>query len=70
MEQNGVSYEDWLAWDGISQTIPIEQSTSIGTAMTILSENGGWLLWEYLSELADHSPNLLAVLGGLSADCQ
>ena len=65
LEQNGVSYEDWLAWDGISQTIPIEQSTSIGTAMTILSENGGWLLWEYLSELADHSPNLLAVLWGV-----
>ena len=43
----------------------VEQTSSIGTAMTILSENGGWLLWEYLSELADHSPNLLAVLWGV-----
>ena len=33
--------------------------------MTILSENGGWLFREYLRELADHIPGLLAVFWGL-----
>ena len=33
--------------------------------MTTLSESRGWLLREYLPQLADHAPGLLAVLSGL-----
>ncbi len=68
LEQNGISYEEWLTENGFydSYNIPfVEQTASIGTAVTILSENGGWLLREYLGELADHSLNLLAVFWGL-----
>ena len=42
-----------------------EQAIGIGTAVTTLSENSGWLLREYLPQLADHAPGLLAVLSGL-----
>ena len=42
-----------------------EQAIGIGTAVTTLSENHGWLLREYLPQLADHAPGLLAVLSGL-----
>ena len=42
-----------------------EQAIGIGTAVTTLSENHGWLLREYLPQLADHAPGLLAVLWGL-----
>ena len=68
LEQNGISYEEWLTENGFydSYNIPlVEQTASIGTAVTILSENGGWLFWEYLRELADHTPGLLAVFWGL-----
>ncbi len=68
LEQNGISYEEWLTENGFydSYNIPlVEQTTSIGTAVAILSENGGWLLREYLGELADHIPGLLAVFWGL-----
>ncbi len=68
LEQNGISYEEWLAENGFydSYNIPlVEQTASIGTAVTILSENGGWLFREYLRELADHIPGLLAVFWGL-----
>ena len=68
LEQNGISYEEWLTENGFydSYNIPlVEQTASIGTAVAILSENGGWLLREYLGELADHSLNLLVVLWGL-----
>ena len=68
LEQNGISYEEWLTENGFydSYNIPlVEQTTSIGTAVTILSENGGWLLREYLRELADHALNLLTVFWGL-----
>ncbi|MEY8402955.1 HAMP domain-containing sensor histidine kinase [Oscillospiraceae bacterium 44-34] len=68
LEQNGISYEEWLTENGFydSYNIPlVEQATSIGTAVAILGENGGWLLREYLGELADHSLNLLAVFWGL-----
>ena len=68
LEQNGISYEEWLTENGFydSYNIPlVEQTTSIGTAVTILSENGGWLFREYLRELADHIPGLLAVFWGL-----
>ena len=41
-----------------------EQAIGIGTAVTTLSENHGWLLREYLPQLADHAPGLLAVLSG------
>ncbi len=50
---------------GYAQIISVEQSSGIGTAMAILSENGGWLLQEYLRELADHIPALLALFWGL-----
>ena len=68
LEQNGISYEEWLTENGFddSYNIPlVEQTASIGTAVTILSENGGWLFREYLRELADHIPGLLAVFWGL-----
>ena len=68
LEQNGISYEEWLAENGFydGYNIPlVEQTASIGTAVTILSENGGWLFREYLRELADHIPGLLAVFWGL-----
>ena len=68
LEQNGISYEEWLTENGFydSYNIPlVEQTASIGTAVTILSENGGWLFREYLRELADHTPGLLAVFWGL-----
>ena len=42
-----------------------EQAIGIGTAVTTLSESRGWLLREYLPQLADHAPGLLAVLSGL-----
>ena len=42
-----------------------EQAIGIGTAVTTLSESRGWLLREYLPQLADHAPGLLAVLWGL-----
>ena len=69
LEDNGMSeeeIEDYLdsnysAYDYYS----IEQTASIGTAVTILRENGGWLLREYLSVLADQSLNLLVVFWGL-----
>ena len=48
-----------------AQITNLEQGSGIGTAVTILTENGGWLLREYLSELADHTPGLLAVFWGL-----
>ena len=54
-----------LADYGYAQITSVEQSGSIGTAVTILSENGGWLLREYLGELADHSLNVLVVFWGL-----
>ena len=42
------------------------QSTySVGTAVSILSENGAWLLREYLGELSRHMGNLLVVFWGL-----
>ncbi len=50
---------------GYAQVYSIEEQGGIGTAVAILSENGSWLLREYLSELADHMPGLLAVLWGL-----
>ena len=68
LEQNGISYEEWLTENGFydGYNIPlVEQTASIGTAVTILSENGGWLFREYLRELADHTPGLLAVFWGL-----
>ena len=68
LEQNGISYEEWLTENGFydSYNIPlVEQTTSIGTAVAILGENGGWLFQEYLRELADHIPGLLAVFWGL-----
>ncbi len=68
LEQNGISYEEWLTENGLydGYNIPlVEQTTDIGTAMAVISENGGWLLREYLGELADRSLNLLAVFWGL-----
>ena len=50
---------------GYAQITAVEQESDIGTAVTILRENGGWLLREYLRELADHTPGLLAVFWGL-----
>ena len=68
MEEDGVPPEEIeaaLSEYGYSRFAPLEQSGEIGTAVAILSENGGWLLREYLSELADHPLNLLAVFWGL-----
>ncbi|MCI8678510.1 MAG: HAMP domain-containing histidine kinase, partial [Lawsonibacter sp.] len=68
MEEAGVPPEEIqaaLSEYAHSPITYVEQTNSIGTAVTILSENGGWLLREYLSELADHSLNLLVVFCGL-----
>ncbi len=61
LEEAGIPVEEW----GNYYEYPVEQTASIGTAVSILSENGGWLLREYLRELADHSLNLLVVFWGL-----
>ena len=48
-----------------AQITSVEQTAGIGTAVAILSENGGWLFREYLRELADHTGQLLALFWGL-----
>ena len=50
---------------GYGQIAYAEQASDFATAVTVLRENGGWLLREYLWELADHTPSLLAVFWGL-----
>ena len=70
MEEQGISPEEidaTLSEYGHSQVLFAAQTSdlSFGTAMTILSEHGGWLLREYLGELVDHTPNLLAGFWGL-----
>ncbi len=68
LEQQGVPPEEIeaaLSEYGYAQISAVEQDSEFNTAVTILQENGGWLLREYLGELADHSLNLLAVFGGL-----
>ena len=50
---------------GYGQIAYAEQASDFATAVTVLRENGGWLLREYLWELADHSLNLLVVFWGL-----
>ena len=50
---------------GYAQGYSIKRTAGIGTAVTILTENGGWLFQEYLRELADHTLNLLVVFWGL-----
>ena len=50
---------------GYGQIAYAEQASGFATAVTVLRENGGWLLREYLWELADHSLNLLVVFWGL-----
>ena len=62
LEEAGIPYEEW---GNYYFEYPGKQTASIGTAVTIISENGGWLLREYLRELADHSLNLLTVFWGL-----
>ncbi len=64
LEEAGIRYEEWLAEQGYGYEYPIEQTASFGTAVTVLSENGGWLLREYLSELANHTANLLVLFWG------
>ena len=63
LEEAGIPEEEWGNYYYIEY--PIQQTANIGTAVTILTENGGWLLREYLRELADHTPGLLAVFWGL-----
>ena len=68
LEQQGVPSEEikaTLSEYGYAQISAVEQDSEFNTAVTILQENGGWLLREYLGELADHSLNLLAVFWGL-----
>ncbi len=68
LEQQGVPPEEIeaaLSEYGYAQISAVEQDSEFNTAVTILQENGGWLLREYLGELADHSLNLLAVFWGL-----
>ena len=60
-EERDVILQDY----GYAQVTAEEYTTNIGTAVTILSENGGWLFREYLRELADHIPGLLVILWGL-----
>ena len=50
---------------GYAQVASVEQASDFATAVTVLQENGFWLLREYLRELAGHTPGLLAVLWGL-----
>ena len=50
---------------GYAQVTAVEETAGIGTAVAILSENGGWLFREYLRELADHTGQLLALFWGL-----
>lgn len=63
LEEAGIPEEEWGNYYYIES--PIQQTANIGTAVTIIRENGGWLLREYLRELADHTPGLLAVFWGL-----
>ena len=57
--------ETALSEYGYGQIAYAEQASDFATAVAILRENGGWLLREYLWELADHSLNLLVVFWGL-----
>ena len=57
---------EWVSVEPVYEyDYSFEQANGIGTAVTTLSENRGWLLREYLPQLADHAPGLLAVLWGL-----
>lgn len=62
---SGEERDAFLQEYGYAQITAVEQESDIGTAVTIIRENGGWLLREYLRELADHTPGLLAVFWGL-----
>ncbi len=57
---------EWVSVEPVYEyDYSFEQAIGIGTAVTTLSESRGWLLREYLPQLADHAPGLLAVLWGL-----
>ena len=57
---------EWVSVEPVYEyDYSFEQAIGIGTAVTTLSESRGWLLREYLPQLADHAPGLLAVLSGL-----
>ena len=57
---------EWVSVEPVYEYgYPFEEAIGIGTAVTTLSESRGWLLREYLPQLADHAPGLLAVLSGL-----
>ena len=62
---SGEERDAFLQEYGYAQITAVEQESDIGTAVTIIRENGGWLLREYLRGLADHTPGLLAVFWGL-----
>ncbi len=62
---SGEERDAFLEEYSYAQITAVEQERDIGTAVTIIRENGGWLLREYLRELADHTPGLLAVFWGL-----
>ncbi len=67
MEEWGISYEEWLEDSDLSYEASIQQeaAVSFGTAVTVLRENAGWLLQEYLRELSGFTANVLAIFWGL-----
>ena len=59
-------YYDHLLEMQAAQEFEYSQVTyNIGTAASVLSENGGWLLRKYLGELSRHMGNVLVVFWGL-----
>lgn len=57
--------DTWIPEDYYMHEEPIRQTASVGTAVAILSENGGWLLRETLLELTSHTGHLLTIFWSL-----
>ena len=64
LEQQGLSWEE-IEGALAQYSYPVQQTVSFGTAVSILSNNGGWLLREFLVELAGYRANLLILFWGL-----
>lgn len=64
LEQQGLSWEE-IEGALTQYGYPVQQTVSFGTAVSILSDNGGWLLREFLAELAGYRANLLVLFWGL-----
>ena len=67
LEEQNIDFEEWLEDSDLSYEASIQQeaAVSFGTAVTVLRENAGWLLQEYLRELSGFTANVLAIFWGL-----